>query len=459
MKRIIALALVGAMVAGSAFAEITFGAWGRARWAPLVVGGDVEPDENGKTSEVTNIGIGGGPGWKGAGAAISFEVNGKNESETVGFNIHMRAHTGTGDLGLGDPHAYLWAKPFGDIFKMRIGLYDEDALRGKFGGVDHATTVVGGQTNAEDAIFFRLRSANMTKGVGALLGFYPVDGLSIFANLGVSGGDNGTPTKYAIGDTLASGQYAIGYNISGIGLARFQFIGGTYGKEANYSPLGGDAKSWNQIQLAFNLTAVDKLNIDFGATIPLAIEQIKRDTIVAADGDTPAHIAKDAPLPLTVAGFSLGEGSKYSAPIHIAFAAKYDLSPIVVQARVDAELGESFAPKTGDKFEGGTDIAFALLPTYKVDGVGTLGARVAIKLTGTDKQGSDLKNDKTDLGLSVYFDRDIFPGFNFAIGLASNIPLSGGAYDGELNTATAAKAVAKAQAFKLAIPIAVTYSL
>jgi hypothetical protein len=459
MKRIIALALIGAVVSGSVFAEITFGGWGTAKWAPLVVGGDVETTD-GKAEEVTNIGIGGGPGWKGFGAAIAFEVRGQNESKTVGFNIHMRANNESGDLGLGDPHAYAWTKPFGDILKVTMGLYDDDTLRGKFAEVNHGTSVVGTFTSAEEAIFHRLRSnQGRTNTFGALIGLYPVDGLSIFANIGASNGVGATPTKYGIGDTLASGQYAIGYNISGIGLARFQFLGGTFGKETNYSPLGSAATAWDRIQFAFNLTAVDKLNLDVGATIPFAIEPIKRDTVSGG------VVTKDDWLSYTysVAGqsYTLVDGDKYSAPIHIALGASYNLSPIVIQTRLDVDLGETLEIKgVSDKFEGGTDIAFALLPTYKVDGVGTLGARVSLLLKGNDKMRDDLKNGTTDLGLGFYFDRNIFAGCNFAIGLAAAIPVSGDGYDGKLDdTATAAKAEAKAKAFKLAIPITITYSL
>jgi hypothetical protein len=64
----------------------------------------------------------------------------------------------------------------------------------------------------------------------------------------------------------------------------------------------------------------------------------------------------------------------------------------------------------------------------------------------------DAKNGYTDLGLGLYFDRNIYAGLSFAVGLATNIPVSGDKYDGDKN-------VAKAQAFKLAIPIAITYSL
>jgi hypothetical protein len=473
MKRIIALALIGAVVSGSVFAEITFSGWGTARWSPIVVGGDVETTD-GKAEEVTNVGIGGGPGWKGFGAAVGFEVTGKNESETVGFNLHLRANNGTGDLGLGDPHAYIWSKPFGDILKVTLGLYDEDIFRGKFAEVNHGTSAVGTLTNNEDALFWRLRSGQgRDNTMGALIGLYPVDGLSIFANIGTSNAVGATPPKDAIADTLASGQYAIGYNISGIGLARFQFIGGYYGKSNNYSPLGGDAKGWNRLQLAFNLTAVDKLNIDVGATIPLALEATTEDTAVfVTTTDAYVGIVNGAPaiIPAKTSSFDitmidgtkigLADGDKYSPPIHIALGASYNLSPIVVQLRFDADLAESYEYKAGGKYESGAGIAFAIRPTYKLDGVGTLGVRVSLKLVGNgEKGGVDQKNGKTDLGLGAYFDRDIFKGCNFAIGLAASIPISGDGYDGDLNTATAAKAVAKAQAFKMSIPIMITYSL
>jgi hypothetical protein len=433
MKRIIALALIGAVVAGSAFAEITFGAGGTARWSPLVIGGAIEDGD-----EVTYAGVGSGPNWGHEGAAVAFTVNGKNESETVGFQLQLRGESDN-TFHLPDPRAYIWSKPFGDILKVTMGLYDDDTLRGKFGDITHGTSAYGVFVSGEDAIFQRLRSNNP---MGALIALYPVDGLSIFANVGVSDKATETPTKYALTDVFGSGQYAIGYNISGIGLARFQFIGGTFGKSSDsvglvtYTAVG---KAWNQIQLAFNLTAVDKLNLDFGATIPLAVEYTKRD---------------DVPFDFTGFGKTLGDGDKYSAPIHIALAAKYDLSPIVIQTRIDVDLGESFAPKTGDKSEGGTDITFALLPTYNVSGVGTLGARISLKLTGNDKVGgTEQKSDTTDLGLGFYYDRNIFAGCNFAVGIAAAIPVSGAGYDGD------AHKEAKAAAFHLAIPIVLSYSL
>jgi hypothetical protein len=372
-----------------------------------------------------------------------------------------------------------------------MGLYDDDTLRGKFGEVNHGTSAVGTFTNNEDVLFQRLRSNQGSANTfGALIGLYPVDGLSIFTNISASNAVGGNPPKDAIGDTLASGQYAIGYNISGIGLARFQFLGGTYGKTGNYSPLGGDAKAWNRLQLAFNLTAVDKLNLDFGATIPLAVEPIVgtytttkagtaekvplqdkdgNDTTVTVDGYTPPATVTSTevilPFFVTFADqkYLLGKGDKYSAPIHVALAASYNLSPIVIQTRLDVDLGETLEMNgVSDKIEFGTQFAFALLPTYKVDGVGTLGARISFKTVGNTKQGSnDAKDGKTDLGLGFYFDRNIFAGCNFAVGLAAIIPLSGDGYDGKLDGTKAEldKATAKAQAFKISIPIMITYSL
>lgn len=109
-KTLIAIAAATA-VATSAFAEITFGAWGRGIVVPVASNGD-------GTQAFETTSWGGQP-------RVGFEINGG--SENIGFTVKMNGDNG-GSIEIHD-EAKIWAKPF-DFLKLQMGRIQNNTLRG-----------------------------------------------------------------------------------------------------------------------------------------------------------------------------------------------------------------------------------------------------------------------------------------------------------------------------------------
>ena len=109
-KTLIAIAAATA-VATSAFAEITFGAWGRGVLAPVASNGD-------GTQAFQSTSWGGQP-------RVGFEINGV--SDNVGIRVTMNADDGSG-VAIHD-EAKIWVKPF-DFLKIQAGKIQNNTLRG-----------------------------------------------------------------------------------------------------------------------------------------------------------------------------------------------------------------------------------------------------------------------------------------------------------------------------------------
>jgi hypothetical protein len=165
---------------------------------------------------------------------------------------------------------YAWWKP-NDLFKLDIGWVRWDALR----GISVLESFQNGKyTGAagihEDFIFHRFATADWwvkveTYGVdgqkssetlynpGAVLEITPLPNLYIGAAIvtGPAGGDHNFTNE--IEDVYKNSQYALGYNIDGIGLIRVGYFG------LNSQGIGNQL-----IQGAFKLTAVEGLSLDVG---------------------------------------------------------------------------------------------------------------------------------------------------------------------------------------------------
>ena len=112
-KTLIAVAAAAALTT-SAFAEITFGAWGRAILVPIASNGD-------KTVAGQN------QSWGGWGRTIGLDINGSDAEGKAGFSMSYR-NTTNGDATAGDD-AHFWIKPF-DGLKVIAGKVEYNALRG-----------------------------------------------------------------------------------------------------------------------------------------------------------------------------------------------------------------------------------------------------------------------------------------------------------------------------------------
>lgn len=113
MKKTLIAIAAAAAVTTSAFAEITFGAWGRGVLAPIASNGD-------GTQAFYSTSWGGQP-------RIGFEINGV--SDNVGFRVTMNADSGE-KVEIHD-EAKIWVKP-ADFIKVTAGKIQNNTLYGNW---------------------------------------------------------------------------------------------------------------------------------------------------------------------------------------------------------------------------------------------------------------------------------------------------------------------------------------
>jgi len=309
MKKLVAIAVVFALVTGVVFAAdgVNINAWGRGVFAPLIVKfpGETYDGKKWKTQQEANFKgkmvdkaadafVGTGATWGGNNVRVDFRIVGN--SEYVGFGLNATAENNK--LAGNDDAAYIWAKPFSnDVLKIKIGLLVEDTLRGKIGTANNTfdNYVLPGAFD-EDHIFNRFgsgedwNSTNTGEGINAnqpafLLSSSPIDGL--FIGIMVGGGNAGADLWPSWGTSSAVKafsaynfmQVGAGYVIPNIGHVRAQYIGGyagTYTDEKIFDikKLGGDpvAGKAARIEAAFALTAVDGLLVDLGGKFWLPVD-------------------------------------------------------------------------------------------------------------------------------------------------------------------------------------------
>jgi hypothetical protein len=191
MKKIIGIAAVAAIVATSAFAEITFGAWGRAGIDfGNVVGSSTTTDGTTTADPLGDATVSATPSWA-SGSRVGFSVAGTNEDKNVGFNINVDSNGNT--IGVGDQ-----AKIWGQIgwFKAQFGKIQLDELRGSIGDWGNREEF---NQKAEDGIFDRFYPT-----LGMTAEFRPIDGLFIGATIDASKVTTTTTTINYIGADVAA---------------------------------------------------------------------------------------------------------------------------------------------------------------------------------------------------------------------------------------------------------------
>lgn len=234
MKKALAILMILALVGSAAFAEITFGAWGRGVFVPVQNSG-----ASGEDSTATNK-----ASWGGA-PRIGFTISGV--SDNVGFQADMNVDGGT--VNCGDQQK-IWVKPF-SMLTLSIGNAYDDTLRGNaaFGSFNWDRNM--GTWTGEDVTFTRIATNAESKGPyeqGVIAALKPNDAIYFaVAFCDVNGGLTENLTKNI--------QVAGGYTIDGIGQIRAQYYGA-------YVALADDTAG--VVEVAFKLTAVENLYADIG---------------------------------------------------------------------------------------------------------------------------------------------------------------------------------------------------
>lgn len=262
MKRLIGLVLVVVIalplsVFAASEAKISWGAWGRAVFAPAVsnANGEVVP------REVASW------GWD---SRIGFTIRG--ESERVGFQADMKADANK--INTNDQQK-IWIKPT-DTLTVEFGPnVFWDTLRGNaaFGSWDWIRfNGIGG----EDTIFARGRAGENAAG-GAIV-HYDQNGMHAFGVLNVV--ESADREDFTTALMLQRGQYGFGYELKGLGLARIQYIGKAYDKD----PSSDELESYAVINGAVRIDqAIANLYLDAGVFVPTDTDNTNGDrTKIAA---------------------------------------------------------------------------------------------------------------------------------------------------------------------------------
>jgi len=344
MKKLIAILVVFALFASTAFAaDVYFGAWGRADFTPIRI---VAPDVGDSvTTTATEVNWGILQGWGTPAFGFQFTLDGGE----IGFTGKIKV---AGNSVGGDEGAWTWWKP-ADIFQLTVGWARWEVLRGA-GAAESFNNYAGymgaGYGFGEENIFARFDTGANGDAIGAIIQLTPIENLYVGAAIRTPVGGVGETE-----DVFKYSQYAFGYNIPGIGLARAGYF--------------GDREE--SIQAAFALKAVDGVSVDLGFTYKMA-DSVK-------DGaDNNMVIALVADIGIT--------------------------DMIKVWFGATANLGKEVADKAAG------DITFGLNPTFSLD-FGTIGLGAYFTLGLAEK--SDVL-----LGFDLYLSKNVGGGeFKAGVGM------------------------------------------
>ena len=458
------------MYGGGIYAPFVYRGYGDTKPESLI---QMAPANNVETSwgPAYGVGTGGGDNF---GANMGFTMSYREKTEHFGINLTIRSMTQkNGNLAINNPGgSNVWAKPFGEILEMYMGLYSWGAMNGRnFRPVDSSDTL------------------------GLMLIFRPPSsvpeafkGITVFGSFGSSGGlstgfrdykNFGARAGNLWGKIFSNPQVGIGYNNSSFGRIRFQYIGGRYlwggGDEfdsrlVSYPWYGEDIyvpnvylprrTSWEKrLETAINITVIPRIGLDFGASIPLPV------TIVDTPNNNIRLSTMLGPLmwdPNSVMGWRLGSpmaaiysvaslpGDVWYERASIGAGISYNPSKLP-----DFSIGLSGNIEFGShvEFENGGDdyifgdiFSFSIGPQYRFARFGTVRCNASIRIKQNDSyEGDNLlleiepgklnqmqlsfnHNGTIDLGLGFEWDKQILPGLRFRIGFNMNLPIGGDRY-------------------------------
>ena len=360
MKKLIGTVAVAALLASAAFAEINFGAWLRVLAAPVASNGDDI------VSGMTNS-------WGWGARTARLNIDATSEDEKVGFSmgVYNDAYSG---LQAGDNYV-MWAKPW-DFLKISLGRWDYAEFRGDLAFGSWAwIRPLNWLFDDEGLTFDQLGAKN-----GIQLELAPVEGLLIMWNLPIASGWNDTYEMFEQQDIAAK------YTIGDIGTIKLGW--GGQGIRA-----GDDDKYLGDINVGFDLTAVENLFLTVGAKVSVASSDYK-------DANPDFAFIKAA----VGASYQITDNFKISA--NFGVQTYEDLDP-AFQFGVGVDVGLTDALSLGADFRGllpqnDLDPTFSFLVglTYNVSTNGYVGIGFQGVTNGNgflkDKGPSELKASKAD---------------------------------------------------------------
>ena len=273
-KTLIAVAAAAALTATSAFAEITFGAWLRSALIPVAYDGE---DYLGGLTQ----------SWGEAARTAVLGVNGVSEDGMAGFTFEIRNQAGEG-INMGD-RTVAWLKPIEQL-KLSVGKFDggDNGFRQGtgFGAWDYV------RPSATTSLFFNGDYGIMDAigGDGFMAEIFPVEGFKVMVNVPFLQyekevhnwiydsdvkswkDDKGSEVEYVkhAYDIYKKTQIGAAYTIDGVGELKVLWT-----NVSEESKVG--TKKYNDVGnlgIAFNLSAVENLNLAIGAKFDISDKEI-----------------------------------------------------------------------------------------------------------------------------------------------------------------------------------------
>jgi hypothetical protein len=386
MKKLIAISVVFALVAGAAFAadvgaevigkvDIANGSTGKFH------------DEGGE--QVQNMGT----DYSGR---LRVSAGGENDEGTFGAWFRYES----GISGAGDnAYAHAWWKPVEQV-KLTIGT-NEDGWFGLDGvtrwgfhqvagdvGVADASNAWGGGNHARnygDGLSVTFSDAFFGGWTDGLwLNIVPVEALEI--NIGIPYGGDDVMGVYK--QTIAQ----VAYNIDGIGKA-----GVTFQMGRGYNEKKGWADPAGQLWAYFGLTAIENLSIDIGLGYTLSYTTF-------VDIDNPLYSAEDA----EAAGDDydipekLSWKNKKDKPIAFGLGAHYTAGDFGVKARTVASLAGKNTLEGGDSDPDPLNLLFDVMPYYAVNESLTVHFNLGLAYLAADKDAAgETVKDSSRVGWQI----------------------------------------------------------
>ena len=267
MKKLIGTAMLAALLATSAFAEITFGAWLRTVVVPVAGNGD-------------KILTGWQNSWGQGVRTARLNTSWTSDDEKVGMMFDI--YGDNFEIEVGD-YAAGWWKP-ADWVKFMVGKIDNGyTMRSDVTYGSWAWIRPGNWVYTDEGITFELGGTT-----GLQVELFPVEGLQILARLplivekywvnsseavkhnayGVKNGEKeedvnvyekGAFTYQETYKAFGNGTVAVGYTIGDIGTIKAAFLGG----------YDSGAGKYGTVNAAFDLTAVENMFLTVGVRIPV----------------------------------------------------------------------------------------------------------------------------------------------------------------------------------------------
>jgi hypothetical protein len=257
MKKTLSILSICALLATSAFAEISYWGWSRGVFTPASIDQDGSVEADFDTS------------WGDESTYVEFGFTGATEDKNAGFNLTFanktafvdddEAYTGLGYFDVEE--ASVWAIPLEGL-KAGMGLYSYvDWYESEsFGGRDFARNLLG-KCNTKAYTFDEVYNT-----VNSWVS-YSNSGFMAAAQVGIDDADSIDTV-----DLFAFGDYFVGYTIENVGTVKVAFFGDA-SEDSRYA------------QAQFSLATIENLQLKLSGAVPVSADDADYTAKIDLAGD------------------------------------------------------------------------------------------------------------------------------------------------------------------------------